>query len=337
MVAITSYRQSYVLLTSRPRNYVKIAKIGLAIVGLFYIFRVEKINHEMKTFHLKAFNWVAGKYDGEEDVHSQWHSTFPEKITPISKRKPDDQIRYAAFGSSITLGATLDNREKDAYVKKLSYDKGRNYGIRSSGPKYPAACTKSIMGDEEFDVIVLEFFTVANTGMMELAQRLRERFPDAIIVVARLWDPPMLENVNGQGLMSWAQEKGYGNAFIHSSNFKDEFLRSYSENQWQWRFETTHKEFVEVHEAIAKETGSYIVPMAWDTNAAGESGYLEIGDKMLGPDSFHLSVAGHEDFANRVKALVDRVGVPKHPKIGEFSISDYCLNWFQRDWRGFGV
>lgn len=36
--------------------------------------------------------------------------------------------------------------------------------------------------------------------MMELAQRLRERFPDAIIIIARLWDPPMIENKDGQGM-----------------------------------------------------------------------------------------------------------------------------------------
>ena len=94
---------------------------------------------------------------------------------------------------------------------------------------------------------------------------------------------------------------------------------------------------MDVHEEVAKQTGAYIVPMAWDEHAAGAEGFLEIGDKMLGPDSFHLSKLGHEDFANRVKALVNRVGVPKKPNMGQFSTTDYCLNWFQTGEIGEGL
>ena len=314
-------------------SHQKIVRIVLALFAVSCLARIGKDdNHPEPSNSSVALGYRNTSLDGEESMEenvSQWHSEFPEKVVPLSRRKSDDQIRYAAFGSSMTWGATLEDRGKDAYVKKLSIDKGTNYGIRSSGPNYPAACTKSIVGDEEFDVIVLEFFTVANTGGMELATRLRERFPDAIIVIARLWDPPMLENKDGEGLRSWAEKKRFGQGYIHDSNFKEEFYRSFDENQWHWIFQTTHKHFVDYHEKLARETGAYIVPMAWDQHAAGENGFLEIGDKMLGPDSYHLSKLGHEDFARRVKALVDRVGVPKSPTIGEFSSTDYCLNWFQ--------
>ena len=97
-------------------------------------------------------------------------------------------------------------------------------------------------------------------------------------------------------------------------------MHTFDANKWQWMFQTKHKDFIETHEEIARETGSYIIPMAVSNDAFGENGYLEIGDKMLGPDSFHPSKLGHEDFPNRGKALVvDRVGVPKNLVIREFS------------------
>lgn len=90
--------------------------------------------------------------------------------------------------------------------------------------------------------------------------------------------------------------------------------------------------WVDIHEAIAKETGSYILEReGWGAeDTFGENGYLAIGDNMLGPDS-------HEDFANKVKALVDRIGVTKHATIKEFSCTDHCLNWFQTGKIGEGL
>ena len=135
----------------------------------------------------------------------------------------------------------------------------------------------------------------------------------------------------------WAHEHSFGTDFIHKPEFKEAFLREYPQNRWHWIFQTTHKWFVDVHEDVAKETGAYIIPMAWDEHTAGPEGYLEIGDKLFGPDSFHLSKLGHEDFSNRVKTLVNRVGVPKNPNLGMFASTDYCFNWFQTGEIGEGV
>ena len=346
MTVVVSPQQSHAPLPWTPRNLSnrKICAVGLAIIGLFYIARVDENNHnstnairaDPSSPSIKRHITTLDKVTGEETT-SQWHSSFPEKIIPPSERKPDDQIRYAGFGSSQTWGSALDDRETEAYVKVLSLEHGFNYGIRSSGPNYPAACTHSMIGDEEFDVIVMEYFMVANAGMLELAKRLRERFPDAILVIARFWDTPMLVNKYQEDLRTWANERKFGGGFIHNEEFKEEFLHTFDDNEWQWMFQTKHNDFIETHEEIARETGSYIIPMAVSNDAVGENGYLEIGDKMLGPDSFHPSKLGHEDFANRVKALVDRVGVPKNPVIREFSSIDYCLNWFQTGVIGEGL
>lgn len=273
-----------------------------------------------------------------EETASQWISEGPEQIVPDSDRKADEDIRYASFGSSMTWGASLKDRETEAYVKVLSQEKGTNYGIRSSGPNYPLACTHSMLGEEEYDVIVIEFFAIAFQGLMELVQRLRERFPQAIIIIARLWDPTFLVNKDGTDLRSWGKQHGLGTDFIHKPEFRLMFKETYKESEWKWSFLTTHKWFVDVQDAAARESGAYILPMEWNQEEAfGEDGFIRLGEKHLGSDSFHLSKYGHADLARRIKALVDRVGVPKEPTMGSFSSADYCLNWFQTGIIGDGL
>jgi len=259
-----------------------------------------------------------------------------ERIVPLNQRRKDNEIRYAAFGSSMTWGAQLEDRESQAYVWRLSPTAG-NHGIRSSGPNYPAACTYSMLGDEEYDVIIMEFFTVANTGMMELAQRLRERFPDALLVILRLWDSPMLVNKDGMDLRTWAtKEHNFGQDFIHKDDFREAF-KEYGAENWHWQFEEEHHWWIDVHEDVARETGAYIIPMDCSMNAFGPGGYLDIGDRLLGPDSFHLSEEGHASISAKVKALVDRVGVPQKPRIGAYHSNDHCLNWFLTGEVGEGI
>lgn len=86
------------------------------------------------------------------------------------------------------------------------------------------------------------------------------------------------------------------------------------------------RNYVAVLESISKETGAYLL-----SNSApvmtGE-GYLETFDLMRAGDCFHMSIEAHEDVATRIKALVDRVGVPKSPQINPFTCTDHCVNWF---------
>lgn len=52
-----------------------------------------------------------------------------EIIVPKEDRKADSEIRYAAFGSSATWGAGLENRDQDCYVWQLSnhdQERGKN-------------------------------------------------------------------------------------------------------------------------------------------------------------------------------------------------------------------
>jgi hypothetical protein len=66
----------------------------------------------------------------------------PETIIPASERKPISEIRYAAFGSSSTWGAELENREEECYIWRLSdldQERGKNLAVRANGPDYPSS------------------------------------------------------------------------------------------------------------------------------------------------------------------------------------------------------
>ena len=54
-------------------------------------------------------------------------------------------------------------------------------------------------------------------------------------------------------------------------------------------------------------------------------------------DSFHPSKEGHIDAARIVNEIVDRVGVPKHPRVNDFESFDNCANWLVDEDQAKGV
>ena len=99
-----------------------------------------------------------------------------------------NSLRVAAFGSSNTWGAGLDNRF-EAYPYLLSPEVD-NFASFSAGPNYASVCTQTLVGDDEmYDVILLEFWLRAYEGLEELTRRLRGRFPLAVMIFIKLSGP----------------------------------------------------------------------------------------------------------------------------------------------------
>jgi len=259
----------------------------------------------------------------------------PEVIIPVEDRKPADEIRYAAFGSSCTWGASLANREEDAYIWQLSgrdQERGKNHAIRGSGPAYPASCVSSMIGDDEYDVIILEFWMRSRDGLSILAQRLRQRFPKAIIVMTQLWSPSnILTKKHGISIAQWAEQNGYQKDFIHNETFHKEVLDDLAEKGF-WA--TPKKEW---HQT-AKDIGAYVYKMPGNVDdLSGELGMLKMGDRLLASDSYHLNEIGHNYIRAFVQNIVDRVGVPKDRTVEDFSFKDHCFDWFESGKIGEGV
>lgn len=137
-----------------------------------------------------------------------------------------------------------------------------------------------------------------------------------------------------ESLPSWAHAKGFDKSFIHDKAFHDVYLNEGGNNWWFWPGSRDQRE---IQEAAAEAVGGYLIQMPYNERPDGPGGWLDIGDKLLSPDSFHPSAAGHEDIANRVKEIVDRVGVPKTKHVNSFSSVDQCNNWLQSGIIGEGV
>lgn len=250
-------------------------------------------------------------------------------FVPLNQRKSMKDVRYASFGSSSTWGAKLPHRNKQTYVKVLSEENGENYAIRATGPNYPAACAKSILQDEVYDVFILEFFDTARTGLLDFTVRLRERFPDALIILLVGQKFPWYHCGDHSLEESKAFARGeFGLNHCHKDEYKnfmrDHFREHKCENNlrygpvWQ-----SHYAYMEM---IASETNSFILEQS-KMELTGEE-YLAEFDRSKADDCFHMGVNDHAEVAQSIQKLVERVGVPKQPVVRDFHATDHCLNWF---------
>jgi hypothetical protein len=111
-------------------------------------------------------------------VQNSMHTTSPTTRSPsiigTGTGTYFEQLRFVAFGTSRTHGAGLKNRNEQAFPFLLS--KGaHNLAIRAAGPQYPALCTYSMLGDNQYDVILLEYNMKVNENLLRLGRRLRDR------------------------------------------------------------------------------------------------------------------------------------------------------------------
>jgi hypothetical protein len=124
--------------------------------------------------------------DPQRDLQSSSQLGFQFE-TPQTVGDP----RYLTFGSSDTWGVGLFQagiNRSYAYPYLLSPDVTNTAGHMTDAT-YPAVCTESVTGDGIYDVIVVEYKPVQDSDSLHtLANRLRQRFPNALIIFLQLWD-----------------------------------------------------------------------------------------------------------------------------------------------------
>eukprot|EP00586_Coscinodiscus_wailesii_P003547 CAMPEP_0172489462 /NCGR_PEP_ID=MMETSP1066-20121228/19481_1 /TAXON_ID=671091 /ORGANISM="Coscinodiscus wailesii, Strain CCMP2513" /LENGTH=396 /DNA_ID=CAMNT_0013257353 /DNA_START=253 /DNA_END=1443 /DNA_ORIENTATION=- len=241
-------------------------------------------------------------------------------LSPKTSKRDPKELRYAAFGTSVTWGSTLSDREKSAYVKVLS-PKGVNLGIRGTGPNYPSACTQSMVGDEVFDVIILEFHVVLNFGLRTLTKRLRERFPDAIIIILREWFPQSITDKNGVTAHEWVEKRFGKKKDINDLKMHEAFRKS--AGTWSWPAQDKQRN--QIQNEIAREFDAYILAMPKPQDPRN---WVSLSN-LFSNDFLHKSKKGHEEVAKRVQNLVKSLNVPANPKIVRWSSFDSCNTWFE--------
>lgn len=265
-------------------------------------------------------------------------ASYYEKHHVISKWQ---HLEFAAFGTSDTYGSgipTEKERQELAYPFLLS-SHANNYAIRASSPNYPRACAQSIIEKESatkpgtiMDVIILEYFVRGYTGTIALVERLRTRYPDALIIILRDWNPlmnvfvEMKENGNTKSMNACAWAKSKGLHIFEKENLKKTIGNFPSEDdiQWTWK-QIDDQDKISVQEEAARLYGAHILPMERPKNVRD---WMDFAD-LFAPDCHHKSIMGHAEVANRISQFIDKIGIVQNPRLGEWSYLDQCTTWFE--------
>jgi len=294
----------------------------------------ETTKHSSKSHHALL------RLHNEEVITTKKESLVEESQGRRTQEKNPQEIRYVAFGTSSTWGAGVDgiNRETDVYPKLLSPN-AVNLAIRASGPGAPAMCIKTMLEsagpDAIYDVIMIEYYhrmllEVDIDALYTALQRLRKRFPDALIVFIRDWYIVgmigYVDNVKRGWVDTEEWNKKYGKESpIHSDAYANKFLQSV-QNGFEWTWNPHVKGRDSVLAQMASSVNGKVISLTRPENAVDFLDYR----KYLAPDGHHLSLEGHKDIARRVAHVVNTVGIHPNPRLGSWDDAghDVCISWF---------
>ncbi len=145
--------------------------------------------------------------------------------------------------------------------------------------------------DNEIDVIILEFYLRSWDGLDILSKRIRQRFPNAIIVFLRIYATNLIY-IEGEGISvnDWAHSHGYHRSFLQNEKFKNEFLEEAKRENWKFVHQAIeHRNLDTYLEMIANDVAGYLLKMPYNGRPHGPDGFLEIGKHFLAFDSYHQS------------------------------------------------
>lgn len=244
----------------------------------------------------------------------------------------DDPLRIAVFGSSQSWGAILKDRF-DAYPYRIS-PRVDNFAYFSSGPNYPAVCTQSIIGDKAvYDLILLEYYVNgAENGLAELARRLRERFPKAIIIVMKFYGPfdairksDASDTSPGLTLHEWKKSVNLPNGQLN------ELVNAIEKDTGHWKFRE-HPNTDRAINKVVREIGGYQFHLpTTDEPQKRLVNYLRFFDK---DSNQHLAEKGHAWVADMCQKIVKRHllknKITDHvdqAEVGTWGRGDLCDIW----------
>jgi len=260
------------------------------------------------------------------DNNSRSASYVPAtNLRVIVNHKPDGTVtgsrtladlRYLTLGSSNTYGVGLTNRYS-AYPFLLSPNptKVSNIAVKQADvapPKvlYPSvSCIKQSINelygpDEEFDVIVLEHDIIDFHGLYNLAQIMRTRYPDAIIILLCVWAPAHFDwyvnNERRGTFYDWANS--------HNVAFYDFMSTAKFHNKLDIRW-PDQKQLINLHKRIENEFNTQLLFYLhddFDRRKDPKECILQY-TYYFQKDHLHLTQFGHRGVVQSIQKIVNDV------------------------------
>lgn len=295
--------------------------------------------------------YVVGEFSDPQDVEEKVEETVEAAVQEVEKEVDTTQpnanetylfpfpvgkdgtldrpLNILTMGGSITWGATLDDRTK-AFPSLLGnpfHQHVDNMAMRATGADYPSLCLESMIPRQDesrasYDLILLDFVQNGTDGFPLLLKRLRQRYPDAVIVYVKLWslltfarDPESGRDVHYVGrdpTKTWAWKEG------------DAFDKGYKGGDHDCGREICNSKQME--DLIKKEGGFiYEMPLPETPNVAIDEGWFDANDW------HHLSEVGHKILAEDLSKFLSTKAVELfkgEKKVGSWGKGDQCYNWF---------
>jgi hypothetical protein len=230
-------------------------------------------------------------------------------------------MNILALGGSNTLGVMLKS-QYDAYPYLIGspfLDHVHNVAMVEMGATYASMCLQSILSKSKsynYDIILLDY--IQTEGFPTLLQRLRTRYPDAILIYLHIWPlkPLLQEKVTAQS-QEWE--------WISPSSSSSPTDTEVGDPQSASAYATFHPKMNSNVKRLVKNEGGYVyhlplpsspkVAMPWFTKDWWH--LSEEGHKVVANDLLRVLWHLRDDIFNKPKRIVDWLGM-----------GDHCMTWF---------
>ena len=243
------------------------------------------------------------------------------KLTGSRKLSTEDkELRYLTFGTSLTWGSTLKDRYQ-AFPYLLSPNT-KNVAMRASDSTYPSMCTQSMVGDDIYDVIIIEYDRRRFEYTVNLSRRLRQRFPDATIILTKMWNlqdilVALKDDKSSKKLRDYLSQSGKPALSDDALNY---VLHLNPQMTWEKNINIREKYYKQAEE----EYGVKI----YDWPTQGVLGSIVKSRFNFFEDYVHFNEYGHRAVAKEISTIVAEAKAKRSDKVGSWGEGDVCYSWF---------
>jgi hypothetical protein len=215
------------------------------------------------------------------------------------------------------------------YVAQLS-PTAVNLALRSTPSDYPSLCLYSMIGEQMYDVIILEFspFIAHHEDFDRLARRLRARFPSAVIIYLPIYMLLMDVMYQNRNLLKHLMSVG-----ITSPDDPGFATTVQSLNESELTFPTSSYSIRAYRNTISSIRGHVV---EFPTPHKNIKRFILDNAKYYANektpwDFVHPSKLGHQVIAEQIRKAISKAVTSRPPKrkVGDWlGGKDHCVSWF---------